>query len=305
MSFGNEQPWMVSGEEAHRIIRRAVDLGVNYFDTADVYSDGLSEEILGRALEGQDEFIVATKVGLNFGPDPTNTGLAPDRVRRQATDSMRRLRRRSLDLYQIHRWDYKTPIRETLRVLDELVREQKVRHLGASSMFAWQFMQALDLASAEGLARFETMQNRYNLVYREEEREMIPLCRQLGIALVPYSPLAMGFLSGKYSRDKPPNSIRYRTSSVFRDRYFFDNDFSVLESLREVAARVQATPAQVALAWLLGKPGVSSVIVGATRPEQLDDAVASLDVRLSKEDVLLLESRYVPHQLIGPIPLPS
>ncbi len=305
MSFGNEQPWMLDGEAANRVIQRAVDLGVNYFDTADVYSDGRSEEILGAALEGRPDTFVATKVGLPFGADPQNSGLAPAWIRQQVAGSLLRLRRRRLELYQIHRWDYRTPIAETLQALTGLVRDGTVSHLGASAMYSWQFMQALATSEQLGLERFSTMQNRYSLVYREEEREMIPLCRQFGIAVIPYSPLAMGFLSGKYRKGETGRSIRFETSRVLRDSYFFENDFDVLDVVREVAREKGVSVPQVALAWLLSKPEVPAVILGATHPDQVSDAVGALDLRLGADDVRRLEEKYVAHKVFGPIPAPK
>lgn len=300
MSFGNESAWMLDGDAAEQVIRKALDLGINFFDTADVYSDGRSEEILGGALSGQDNVVVATKVGLPFGPDSGNSGLSRQRILRRAEGSLSRLKRRRIDLYQIHRWDYSTPIEETLRALSELVDTGKVGSIGASAMFAWQFMQALSTSERYGLANLATMQSRYNLVYREEEREMLPLCRQLGIAVIPYSPLAMGFLSGKYRKGFSADSIRFRTSTVFRDSYFFDNDFAVLDAVREVAEEKGVSPAQVSLAWLLSKRTVTSVILGATTPVQLEDATEALELSLSKSDLEKLEGKYVPHRLIGP-----
>jgi 1-deoxyxylulose-5-phosphate synthase len=300
MTFGNEQEWMLDGQRADQVIQHALDLGIDYFDTADVYSDGRSEEILGKALDGHRDAIVATKVGLQFGADPTSSGLSREWILRQAKGSLSRLGRDRIDLYQIHRWDYRSPIEETLRTLSELVREGSVAHLGASSMLAWQFLHSLAISREAGLEAFATMQNRYNLVYREEEREMLPLCRQFNIAVVPYSPLAMGFLSGRYRKDTAPDSVRYRTSSVLRDRYFFDNDFEVLDAVRGVAEEKGVTPAQISLSWLLSKPEVSAVIVGASKPEQLDQAVAALEVSLSSSDIRRLEERYRPHALIGP-----
>jgi 1-deoxyxylulose-5-phosphate synthase len=305
MSLGSEREWMARGDAATRIVRKAIDLGINYFDTADVYSDGGSEEILGQALAGYDHVVVASKVGLQFGADSTNAGLAPKRIRRQLEGTLARLRRRRVELYQIHRWDYGTPIADSLRALDEEVRAGRIEHLGASSMFAWQFLYALQAAEREGWEPFRTMQDRYSLVYREEEREMHPLCRQFGISVVPYSPLAAGFLSGKYHRGKAPDSVRYRSSPNLRTSYFFDNDFDVLDATREVAQRHGVEVPIVALAWLLSKPVVASVIVGATKPEHLDDAARAVELRLTPEDIAQLEERYQPHRLIGPIPLPD
>jgi 1-deoxyxylulose-5-phosphate synthase len=305
MSFGNESEWMLRGPDAKKIIQRAIDLGINYFDTADVYSDGVSEEILGEYLSGNNDVAVATKVGLQFGSDPSNSGLSAKWTQRQAEGSLSRLRRDRIDLYQIHRWDYKTPIVETLRALTELKRQGKVSYIGASTMFAWQFMQSLALSEREGLESFVSMQNRYNLVYREEEREMIPLCRLQGIGLLPYSPLARGFLSGKYERTVEPNSVRYRNDVILRNSYFSDNEYDVLETVKEVASEKGVTPSQVSLAWLFSKPWIGSAILGATKVEHVDDAVAALSIKLSVDEIKRMEERYLPHRLVGPIIAPE
>jgi 1-deoxyxylulose-5-phosphate synthase len=305
MSFGNESAWMLQGEQAKRVIQKALDAGINYFDTADVYSNGVSEEILGKALAGNDHLTIATKVGLQFGSPPDSGGLSADRIARQAQGSLDRLGRNRIDLYQIHRWDYGAPIEETLRALNALVKDGKVGHIGASAMYAWQFMQSLAVSERLGFESFASMQDRYNLVYREEEREMIPLCRQFGIAVVPYSPLARGFLSGKYHRGTEPDSVRYRTDSGFKGSYMFDNDFDVLERVKEVAREKGVKPPHVALAWLFSKPWITSVVLGATKAEQIDDAVEALSVRLSAGDISRLEENYLPHLLVGPVPPPS
>ncbi len=305
MSFGNESEWMLPGAEAKNVIRRAMDLGINYFDTADVYSDGVSEEILGRELGGRDDMVVATKVGLQFGPGEDNSGLSMSRVLKQAEGSLSRLKRNRIDLYQIHRWDYGTPIEETLEALTKLKAEGKVAYIGASAMFAWQFMQSLAVSEKEGLESFVSMQNRYNLVYREEEREMVPLCRKFGIAILPYSPLARGFLSGKYKRDGTPDSPRYRTDRGLKGRYFSPDDFDVLDAVEAVAAEKGVKPPQVALAWLLSKPWVTSPIVGGTKVEHIDDMVEALSVKFSSDDIKRLEERYLPHQLSGPVRPPG
>ncbi len=305
MSFGNESEWMIPGLDAKRIIQRAIDLGINYFDTADVYSDGASEEILGEQLSGNSDVVVATKVGLQFGSDPGSSGLSAKWIQRQAEGSLSRLGRNRIDLYQIHRWDYKTPIEETLRALTELAKQGKVSYIGASTMFAWQFMQSLALSEQKGLQRFVSMQNRYNLVYREEEREMIPLCRQQGIGLLPYSPLARGFLSGKYEKAGEPNSVRFRTDVILRNSYFSDDDYDVLETIKEVAKEKGVTPSQVSLAWLFSKPWITSLIIGATKVQHIDDAAASLSIKLSVDEIKRMEERYLPHRLVGPISVPE
>jgi len=296
LAFGDESEWMVRGAEARRVIERALDLGVTFFDTADVYSHGRSEKIVGNALAGRrNDLVIATKVGLQFGRDPKNIGLSPSRILRQAAGSLERLKTNYIDLYQIHRWDYSTPIDETLSALTGLVKEGKVRFIGASSMFAWQFVDALRTSEMRGYESFVSMQNRYNLVYREEEREMIPACKQFGVALIPYSPLARGFLSGRYEKGKRWRSPRYRTDEYFKGFYFYDNDFDVLERVEEVAREKGVKPAQVALAWHFSKPWVTAPILGATNVQQVDEAVEALDVRLGADDVKRLEELYTPH----------
>jgi len=301
LAFGDESEWMVRGAEARRVIERALDLGVTFFDTADVYSHGRSEKIVGNALAGRrNDLVIATKVGLQFGRDPKNIGLSPPRILRQAAGSLERLKTKYIDLYQIHRWDYSTPLDETLSTLTRLVNEEKVRCIGASSMFAWQFVQALLTSEAKGYESFVSMQNRYNLVYREEEREMIPACRQFGTAIIPYSPLARGFLSGRYQKGRRWRSARYRTDRYFKGAYFYDNDFQVLERVEEVAREKGVRPIQVALAWHFSKPWVTAPILGATRVEHVEEAVEALSVKLSRDEVESLEELYLPHAPHGP-----
>ncbi len=306
MTFGDQFPWMLEGQAASRIIKRALDLGITFFDTADVYSQGKSEEIIGKALAGRrNDLVIATKVGSQFGPDPQNAGLSRSRILKQASGSMSRLRTSYIDLYQIHRWNYSTPIDETLSALTHLVREGKVNYIGASSMFAWQFMQSLWTSEKKGYESFISMQNRYNLVYREEEREMIPLCREYGIGVIPYSPLGRGFLSGKYERGKKSRSPRFRTDRYFKGAYFYDNDFKVLQQLKEVAKEKGVKPAQVALAWHFSKPWITAPILGATKVEHIEEAVDALSVRLGGDDIKRVEEAYEPHILHGPLRPPG
>ena len=306
MAFGDENEWMLPGAEGRRIIEKALDLGITFFDMADVYSDGKTEKIVGDALAGRrNDLLIATKVGLQFGRDPKNVGLAPSRILRQAAGSLERLKTNYIDLYQIHRWDYSTPISETLSALTGLVKEGKVRFIGASSMFAWQFVDALRTSEMKGYESFVSMQNRYNLVYREEEREMIPACRQFGVALIPYSPLARGFLSGKYKKGKRWRTPRYKTDKYFKGFYFFDNDFEVLERVKEVAQDKGVSPAQVALAWHFSKPWITAPILGASRVEQVEEAVEALDVKLSGDDIKRLEELYTPHLMQSAIRPPE
>ena len=305
MSFGNSEEWMIEIDKARRIMKRALDLGVNFFDTANVYSAGRSEEIVGELLEDhRDAVVIATKVRLSTGEGPNKEGLSRYHIMDQVKKSLKRLQTDRLDLYQIHRWDYSTPIEETLVTLNDLVRQGVVNYIGASSMFAWQFTKALYTSDRLGIARFVSMQNHYNLCYREEEREMIPLCKDQKIGLLPWSPLARGFLTGRYKRGKAADSPRYRTDKYFAERFFQPEDFDVVERVEEVAKEKGVTPSQIALAWLLHK-GVCAPIIGATRVDHVEEAVSSLDVKLSADDMKRLEEKYKPHRIIGPLPIPE
>jgi 1-deoxyxylulose-5-phosphate synthase len=299
MSFGNAEEWMVEIDKARPIVKRALDLGVNFFDTANLYSNGRSEEIVGELLEDQrDDVVIATKVRLKVGEGPNKEGLSRYHILQQARKSLKRLQTDRIDLYQIHRWDYSTPIEETLVALNDLVRQGTVGYIGASSMWAWQFAKALFISDRLGLARFVSMQNHYNLCYREEEREMIPLCKDQGIGLIPWSPLARGFLTGRYKRGKTPGTSRYKTDKYFAERFFHPEDFDVVERAEEVAKEKGATTAQVGLAWLLRK-GVNAPIIGATKVEHIDEAVGSLDLQLSDDDMTRLEEPYKTHRILG------
>jgi aryl-alcohol dehydrogenase-like predicted oxidoreductase len=305
MSFGGSDAagfeWSVGYEDSKRIIDRAIDLGINFFDTADVYSNGKSEQIVGKALEGRREQVVlATKVGMPTGEGPDERGLGRRRVKRNLKRSLANLRTDRIDLYQIHRWDYGTPIDQVLKTLTEAVRKEKVvDHLGASSMWAWQFAKSLYTSDKLGLERFQTMQNHYNLAYREEEREMIPFCKEEGVPLIPWSPLGRGFLTGKYKRRAKPASIRYMTDRYLGNRYFKPEDFDVVERLEEVAKEKGAKPAQMALAWLIAKKGVASPIIGPTKVEQLEELVGAADIHLKSRDMKRLEEPYKPHPVLG------
>lgn len=305
MSFGGPGAegfeWTLGYDDSKRIIDRAVDLGINFFDTADVYSNGRSEQIVGKALAGlRDDIVLATKVGLPSGDGPGDRGLGRVHVVRNLKRSLANLKTDRVDLYQIHRWDYDTPIEEVLRTLTDIVRKLKAAdNIGGSSMWAWQFSKALCTSDTLGLERFKTMQNHYNLAYREEEREMIPLCRSEGIPLIPWSPLGRGFLTGRYKRRARPDSIRYRKDRYLSGRYFKPEDFDVVERLVEVAKSKGVKPAQVAIAWLIGKPDVASPIVGPTKVEQLDELAEAVDVRLKSGEVKLLEEPYRPHPVLG------
>ncbi len=304
MSFGGKKSgtftWTLDYAKSQAIVDRAIDLGINFFDTADMYSEGKSEEILGRAIQGRrDGLVIATKVYNPMGPGPNDKGLSRKHIRHEVKRSLERLGTDYIDLYQIHRWDYESPIEETLRTLDGLVADGTVNYIGASSMWSWQFAEALDLSEALGLERFISMQNHYNLAYREEEREMIPLCRSRGVGIIPWSPLARGFLTGKYRRNSQPRGRRYEGDPLLKERYFKDQDFDTLDRLTEVAKEKGATPAQVALAWLLHKPYVTSPIVGTSSVEQLDELVAALEVKLSSGEIKTLEEAYRPRAVEG------
>jgi len=305
MSFGGPDAegfeWTLGYEDSKRMIDRAIDLGINFFDTANVYSNGRSEQIVGKALEGRrNQVVLATKVGLPTGDRPQDRGLGRQHIKRNLKRSLANLRTDRVDLYQIHRWDYDTPIEQVLKTLTEAVRKEKaVDHLGGSSMWAWQFAQALYTSDRLGLERFKTMQNHYNLAYREEEREMIPLCREEGIPLIPWSPLGRGFLTGRYRRSAKPDTIRYKADVHLGRRYFRPEDFDVVERLIEVAKEKGLKPAQVALAWLIGKQGVASPIIGPTRIEQLEELVEAADIRLKAGEVKRLEEPYRPHPILG------
>jgi 1-deoxyxylulose-5-phosphate synthase len=304
MSYGDpargNHPWTLGEAASRPFIRRALDLGINFFDTANVYSDGSSEEIVGRALleyTRRDDVVIATKVQGRMRPGPNGAGLSRKAVFTEIDNSLRRLGTDHVDLYQIHRWDYATPIEETLEALHDLVKAGKVRHLGASSMFAWQFAKALSLAERHGWTRFVSMQNYVNLLYREEEREMLPLCRAEGIGVIPWSPLARGRLT----RDWDTSTARSETDAFGRSLYqrTADADRRVVEAVGAVAQARGVPRAQVGLAWVLGQPGITAPIVGATRVEQLDDAAAALSLRLTAEEIAALEGPYVPHAVVG------
>ncbi len=300
LSFGNANEWMIEIEEVRPIIKRALDSGINFFDSANVYSRGRSEEILGELLKGcRDDVVIATKVYNAMGDGPNDRGLSRIHILQQVEASLRSLQTDHIDLYQIHRWDYDTPIEETLKTLDDLVRQGRIRYIGASSMYAWQFVKALWTSDRLGLERFVSMQNHYNLCYREEEREMIPLCIDQQVALIPWSPLARGFLTGKYKRGQTPDSPRFRFDKPFAKRFFRSEDFDVVERVEEIAQEKGVTPAQVALAWLLHKDYVTAPIVGVTKINHLEQAVEALEIHLTSKEVKRLEEPYIPHPIIG------
>ena len=310
MTFGSTawRPWILPEEASRPFIRHALDAGINFFDTADMYSRGVSEEIVGRALNDfttRDQVVIATKAFFPMGDGPNDRGLSRKHLFDAIDASLRRLRTDYVDLYQIHRFDSHTPIEETLEALNDIVRAGKARYIGASSMFAWQFAQMLRVSERHGWARFVSMQNHYNLVYREEEREMLPLCRAEGIGVIPWSPLARGFLAGNRDRTAGPDerkggeTLRARTDEYAQSLYYADSDFRVVEAVVELARRHGVTPAQIALAWIFRQPGLTAPIVGVTKIEQLDEAVAALDVALQDDECLRLEEPYVPHPVLG------
>ncbi|MDH3222226.1 MAG: aldo/keto reductase [Gemmatimonadota bacterium] len=315
MSFGSREwrPWMLEEEEAMPFFKRAVELGINFFDTADVYSLGVSEEITGKALRKyarRDETVLATKVRLKMGDGPNRVGLSRKHIVQSCEASLRRLGVECIDLYQIHRADPNTPVEETLAALDQLVRDGKVLYVGASSMYAWQLMKALSVSERNGWARFVSMQNHYNLVYREEEREMLPLCMDQGLGVIPWSPLARGILAGTRSRGEHQASVRDEHDAPLSDQlYDQDGDWDVVEATVQVARARGDEPAQVALAWLLSRPGVVAPIVGVTKLAQLDSAAEALGVDLTDDEVAALEAPYRPHAvrgwIDGPLRLPG
>ncbi|MFI7133538.1 aldo/keto reductase [Nonomuraea sp. NPDC050153] len=304
MTYGDpgSREWMLREDAAEPIVRRAVEAGVTFFDTADMYSDGVSEEITGRLLgklfARRDDYVLATKVYFPTGPGPNDRGLSRKHVLSAIDASLTRLGTDYVDLYQIHRWDDETPIEETMEALHDVVRAGKARYIGASSMYAWQFAKAQHTAQAAGWTRFVSMQNHYNLVYREEEREMIPLCLDQGVGAIPWSPLARGLLTGSRHRDGRRRTVR-SGSDPLADSMYEDADFDVVDVLRAVAGERGLPPAQLALAWLLGRPAVSAPIVGASKVGHLDDAIAAVEVSLSEEEAARLEAPYRPHRIIG------
>jgi aryl-alcohol dehydrogenase-like predicted oxidoreductase len=303
MSYGSPKwaPWVLEEEQARPFIRQALELGFNFFDTADVYSLGESERITGAALKEyarRDEVVIATKVRGAMSKDPNDQGLSRKHIMASIDASLRRLQTDHVDLYQIHRFDYETPIEETLEALHDVVKAGKARYVGASSMYAWQFMKMLDLARTRGLTPFVSMQPQYNLVYREEEREMLPLCLAEGVGVIPWSPLARGFLAGGRTKPQEGDTERARTDQISGRLYFRDADFQVLDALTEIARAHEVPNMQAALAWVLGQPAVTSPIIGATKPHHLTDAVAALSVKLTDDELERLRKPYKPKPVI-------
>ena len=305
MSYGSKKwrEWVLEEDEARPFIRRALEAGINFFDTADVYSTGESERITGKLLKElgvrRENLIVATKVHGQMSDDVNDRGLSRKHILDSIDKSLQRLQMDYVDLYQIHRWDYETPIEETLEALNDVVRAGKARYLGASSMFAWQFLKALNTSALHGWTKFVSMQNHYNLVYREEEREMIPLCIDQGIGLLPWSPLARGFFAGDRKRGGGGETVRSNSDPFGNSLYFRDEDFAVAECVAQVAKERGVSNSQIALAWILSKPYVTSPIVGATKMDHLDQAIAALDIQLSGDEIKRLEEPYRPHPVLG------
>jgi aryl-alcohol dehydrogenase (NADP+) len=303
MSFGTAA-WNIELPEAEKVVKKAIDLGINFFDTANVYSRGRSEEIVGECLKGRrDDMVIATKVYSSMGSSPNDWGLSRRNVMQQIKASLKRLQTDHIDLYQMHRWDYTTPIEETLRVFNDLVRQGMTQYIGASSMWAWQFQKALYTSERLGLERFVSMQDHYNLMYREEEREMIPFCKSEGVAIITWSPLARGYLTGKYRRGEKPKTIRYETDMMITKGLkghgqYFKPDYDIVDAVEAVAKEKGVSPSQVALAWLLNR-GVTAPIIGATKVSHVEEAAAAVDVRLNDDDMKRLEANYKLQPVIG------
>jgi 1-deoxyxylulose-5-phosphate synthase len=305
MTYGAKswREWVLPEAEARPFVKRALDAGINFFDTADVYSLGESEVITGRLLKEsgvkRDNLVVATKVNGALSDDPNDRGLSRKHIQQGIDNSLKRLGMDYVDLYQIHRFDANTPIEETMEALNDVVRAGKALYIGASSMSAWQFVEMQNVAAKHGWSRFVSMQNHYNLIYREEEREMIPYSRSIGVGLIPWSPLARGFLAGNRRADKTGDTVRSKTDPFATQMYFADADFKVLDAVTALAKQRGVTNAQIALAWILHKPGVSSPIIGASKLYQLDEAIAGCDIKLSADEIAALEAPYAPHPVLG------
>ncbi len=304
MTYGTSKwrDWVLDEEISRPFYKRALELGINFFDTADMYSIGVSEEVTGRALRDfarRDEVIIATKVFHPMSDDPNAGGLSRKHIMDAIDASLRRLGTEYVDLYQIHRFDRQTPIEETMEALHDVVKAGKARYIGASSMYAWQFAKMQYTADLHGWTRFVTMQNHYNLVYREEEREMIPFCVDQGVGLIPWSPLARGFLAGNRSASKHDDTTRSRTDDFAHNMYYQDDDFTVVDRVVALAEQRGVSPAQIALAWMLHKPYITAPIVGASKMPHLEQAVAALDIALSADEIAALEAPYQPHHILG------
>jgi aryl-alcohol dehydrogenase (NADP+) len=304
MTYGSSKwrEWVLNEPEGRPFIQRALESGINFFDTADMYSLGASEEVLGRALKDfarRDRVVIATKVFNAMSDDPNDRGLSRKHIHHSIDNSLRRLGTDYVDLYQIHRFDYETPVEETMSALNDVVRAGKALYIGASSMFAWQFAGMQQVAKENGWARFVSMQNHYNLIYREEEREMIPLCRAQGVGIIPWSPLARGFLAGNRSKQDYGETLRAKTDEYAQQMYYDDSDFEVVDRVTEIARRRGVSNAQIALAWVLQQPGITAPIIGASKMNHLDDAIAALDLKLDDSELKALSEPYRPHRILG------
>ena len=305
MSYGSKQwrEWVLEEEEAKPFIKRALDAGINFFDTADVYSVGESEKVTGNLLKSlgvkRESVVVATKVFNQMSDEVNDRGLSRKHIMDSIDSSLKRLQMDYVDIYQIHRWDYGTPIEETMEALHDVVKAGKARYIGASSMFAWQFSKAQYTAQSHGWTRFVSMQDHYNLVYREEEREMIPLCLDQGVGLIPWSPMARGFFAGDRKRGGGGETTRANTDPFAKGLYFREEDFTVADRATEVAKGRGLTASQIALAWLLNKPHITAPIIGATKMDHLNQAIDALDIKLSEDEIERLEEPYQPHPILG------
>ncbi|GJM40347.1 MAG: aldo/keto reductase [Ardenticatenaceae bacterium] len=304
MSYGNPEwrNWVLDEATARPFIQRAVELGINFFDTADMYSLGVSEEITGKLLKefsSRQEIVLATKLFFPIDKGPNGGGLSRKHIMEGIDNSLRRLGTEYVDLYQIHRWDYTTPIEETMEALHDVVKAGKALYIGASSMYAWQFAKAQHTADLHGWTRFSAMQNHMNAVYREEEREMLPLCRDQGVGVIPWSPLARGFLAGNRKREEGDPTARAKSDEYAKNMYYQPEDYEVVDAVVRIAEEKGFSAAQIALAWLLHKPGITAPIIGATKMYQLEEAVAAVDISLSTEEIERIEAPYKPHPILG------
>ena len=304
MTYGASKwrDWVLDEEQSRPFIKRALEAGINFFDTADAYSLGVSEEVTGRALRDfakREEVVVATKVFFSWNDKPNQGGLSRKHILDAIDASLKRLGMDYVDLYQIHRFDPDTPIEETLEALHDVVKAGKARYLGASSMYAWQFAQMQFAAERHGWTKFVSMQNHYNLIYREEEREMNPLCRDMGVGLIPWSPLARGFLAGNRTKEKSGETARSKSDAFAHQMYYQEYDFQIVDRVMELAQGRGVSNAQVALAWVLAQPGVTAPIIGASKMLQLEEAVKALEIQLSGDERKLLEEPYRPHPVLG------
>ena len=305
MTYGSKKwrEWILEEDEARPFVKRALEAGINFYDTADVYSLGASEEVLGKTLRHfktrREDLVIATKVFNPMSEDPNNRGLSRKHIFESIDASLRRLQMDYVDLYQIHRWDYATPIEESMEALHDVVKAGKARHIGASSMFAWQFTKAQYVADAHGWTRFVSMQNHYNLIYREEEREMIPCCIDQGVGLIPWSPMARGFFTGNHRKGDWGDTVRAKTDSYGQELYYRDADFTVADRVLAIAKQRGVSGSQIALAWVLNKPYITAPIVGASKMEHLEQSLAALGIKLSEDEVRSLEEPYQLHPILG------